>query len=85
MFQIPLPEMPFYAAQHHANYIGGLLIQWIMQACHIARVSVRGKVCCKNKEKIFILIEGGKRMVSLRKVLLERFLNKVSFVQMKSE
>lgn len=49
--------MSFYAAQHHANNIGDLLIQWVMQACHIARVSVRGKVCLKNKEKIFVLME----------------------------
>lgn len=85
IFQIPLPGMSFYAAQHHANYIGDLLIQWIMQACHIAGVSVRGKVSLKNKEKIFILIEGDKRTVCLRKALPESFLNEASFEQMWSD
>lgn len=74
--------MSFYAAQRHANNIGDLLIQWVMQACHIARVSVRGKVCLKNKEKIFVLMEGDRRTVCLRKALSERFLNEASFVQM---
>lgn len=40
------------------------------------------KVCLKNKEKIFILIEGDKRTICLRKALWERFLNEARFVLM---
>lgn len=75
IFQILPHELSSYTAQHHANNIGGLLVQWIMQACHIARLSVRGNVCLNKKEKIFLLLAGNKWRSCVRKALPERFVN----------